>query len=183
MIDVWKGGNWQDEMASVAAAGFHSVLSAPFYLNYISYGEDWPKYYQTEPSNFTGGAKADSDGLISGLEGELGHLLFHNFLCWISPTLALSFSVCMWSEFVDAANFAPREWPRAAAVGERAWSPKSVTDVSDARHRLHEFRCKLLSRGIPAEPITNGGNAEELENHNYCPLEWKPHYQRPWDEL
>ena len=29
VIDVWKGGNWQDEMASVTKAGFHSVLSAP----------------------------------------------------------------------------------------------------------------------------------------------------------
>ena len=40
-------------MAKVAKAGFHSVLSAPFYLNYISYGEDWPKYYSVEPSNFS----------------------------------------------------------------------------------------------------------------------------------
>eukprot|EP01047_Picozoa_sp_COSAG01_P051514 COSAG01_NODE_5324_length_4334_cov_5.824321_3_plen_102_part_00 len=36
VIDVWKGGNWQEDMAAVAKAGFHSVLSAPFYLNYIS---------------------------------------------------------------------------------------------------------------------------------------------------
>ena len=55
VIDVWKGGNWQEEMAKVTAAGFHTVLSAPFYLNYISYGDDWKKYYTTEPSNFTGG--------------------------------------------------------------------------------------------------------------------------------
>lgn len=35
VIDVWKGGDWPAEMAKVATAGFHSVLSAPFYLNYI----------------------------------------------------------------------------------------------------------------------------------------------------
>ena len=68
VIDVWKGGNWQEEMATVTRAGFHSVLSAPFYLNYISYGEDWPKYYQVEPSNFTGGADADKKGLVGGVE-------------------------------------------------------------------------------------------------------------------
>ena len=36
VIDVWKGGNWQAEMANVTRDGFHAVLSAPFYLNYIS---------------------------------------------------------------------------------------------------------------------------------------------------
>jgi len=156
VIDVWKGGNWQDEMANVSKAGFHSVLSAPFYLNYISYGEDWPKYYSVEPSNFTGGEEADAKGLVGGVE------------------------VCMWSEFVDATNFISREWARAASVGERGWSPKAVRDVDDARHRLHEFRCKLIARGIPAEPITNGGDADELENHNYCEQEWVPNYKRPW---
>ena len=80
----------------------HSV-----YLNYISYGEDWPKYYQVEPSNFTGGEDADAKGLVGGIE------------------------VCMWSEFVDASNFIPREWPRTAAVAERAWSSKEVRDVDE----------------------------------------------------
>jgi len=157
VIDVWKGGNWQDEMSKVSKAGFHSVLSAPFYLNYISYGEDWPKYYSVEPSNFTGGDAAQKAGLIGGLE------------------------VCMWSEFVDASNFISRTWPRAASVGERAWSDASVRDVDDARFRLHEFRCKLVARGIDAEPITSGGSATELNGHNYCPQEWVPRYQRPWD--
>ena len=155
VIDVWEGGNWQEEMANVAKAGFHSVLSAPFYLNYISYGEDWPTYYAIEPSNFTGGAAADKAGLVGGVE------------------------VCMWSEFVDASNFISRIWPRAAAVGERGWSDKSVRDVDDARHRLHELRCKLLARGINAEPITNGGAPKEGVAA-FCPQEWVPKYDRPW---
>ena len=155
VIDVWKGGNWQEEMANVAKAGFHSVLSAPFYLNYISYGEDWPTYYAIEPSNFTGGAAADKAGLVGGVE------------------------VCMWSEFVDASNFISRIWPRAAAVGERGWSDKSVRDVDDARHRLHELRCKLLARGINAEPIANGGAPKEGVAA-FCPQEWVPKYDRPW---
>lgn len=29
---------YQEEMEKVTSAGFHTVLSAPFYLNYISYG-------------------------------------------------------------------------------------------------------------------------------------------------
>lgn len=88
--------------------------------------------------------------------------------------------VCMRSEFVDASNFIAREWPRAASVGERGWSAKTVCDISAARFRLHEFRCKLLTCGINAEPITNAGS-QELNNHNYCAQEWQPHYVRPWD--
>ncbi len=81
VIDVWKGGNWQDEMAAVTKAGFHSVLSAPFYLNYISYGEDWPKYYSVEPSNFTGGAAADKAGLVGGVEVCMWCVVFRCCCC------------------------------------------------------------------------------------------------------
>ena len=159
VVEVWKGGGgaWQADMSRVSAAGFHSVLSAPFYLNYISYGEDWPKYYTVEPSNFTGGEEAEKKHLVGGTE------------------------VCMWSEFVDASNFISRSWPRAAAVGERGWSAKTVRDVDEARVRIAEFRCKLIARGLPAEPITNGGSTSELGGHNYCPHEWEAAYRTPWN--
>jgi len=144
-------------MAAVTKAGFHSVLSAPFYLNYISYGLDWVKYYKTEPSDFEGGAEAEKSGLLSGLE------------------------VCMWSEFVDATNFIPRSWPRTAAVAERAWSDKSVTDVDSAQARIQEFRCKLLERGINAEPIADGWEmGPPLNGYTYCENEWNPRYSPGW---
>ena len=31
-------------------------------------GDDWRKYYLTEPSNFTGGAAATEKGLVGGVE-------------------------------------------------------------------------------------------------------------------
>ena len=52
LIDVWKsndGNNntvWQHEMEKVTSAGYSAILSAPFYLNIISYGMDWWTYYQ-----------------------------------------------------------------------------------------------------------------------------------------
>lgn len=156
VVEVWKEENWQDDMAAVTKANLHSVLAAPFYLNYIKYGLDWKAYYTVEPSNFTGGAQAESSGLLSGLEA------------------------CMWSEYVDASNFIARMWARGAAVAERAWSAKTVTDVEDAMVRLSDFRCKLLDRGINAEPMDAGARIYVNGGRNFCQNEWNPRYSPPW---
>lgn len=155
VVEVWDEG-WQATMAKVYKAGFHSVLSSPFYLNYIKYGQDWKGYYLTEPTNFENGPAAETSGLVSGIE------------------------VCMWSEFVDATNFIARSWPRATAVGERAWSPKETTDIVDAEERLHEFRCKMIARGINMEPIENGANIIALGGKTFCREEWNPRYSPIW---
>ena len=97
-----------------------------------------------------------------------------------------------WSEFIDPANFIPRAWPRTAAIAERAWSARGVRDGVDAQARLHELRCKLLTRGINAEPIgicanpncTKHGKGERPGGvfgpfpgvGGYCPQEWVPAY-------
>ncbi|ETE67135.1 Beta-hexosaminidase subunit alpha, partial [Ophiophagus hannah] len=45
VIHVWKG-NFQQEMSRVTEAGFRVLLSSPWYLNIISYGQDWLKAYE-----------------------------------------------------------------------------------------------------------------------------------------
>ncbi|CAI8007265.1 Beta-hexosaminidase subunit beta [Geodia barretti] len=136
VIDVWKKG-WEDEMKRVTASGLHAILSTCWYLNDISYGADWTKYYQCDPQNFNG-TKEEQELVVGG-------------------------HCCLWGEFVDSTNFLTRYWPRAGAVGERLWSPASVTDVNDAGVRLHNFRCRMLSRGIPAEPP---------DGPSFCTTEW-----------
>ena len=43
---------------------------------------------------------------------------------------------CMWAEFVSSETVDSRIWPRMAAVAERFWSPKEVTDVTSMYRRL-----------------------------------------------
>ena len=53
MVHVWKGG-YQKELSRVTLKGLRVVLSSPWYLDYISYGADWRKYYIVDPHRFNG---------------------------------------------------------------------------------------------------------------------------------
>ncbi|XP_029300413.1 beta-hexosaminidase subunit beta isoform X2 [Cottoperca gobio] len=127
VVHVWIGGGANEEMGKVTGAGYTTILSAPWYLDYISYAQDWQKYYKVEPLNFNG--TEEQKKLVIGGEA------------------------CLWGEYVDATNLTPRLWPRASAVAERLWSAMDVTDINDAFNRLSVHRCRMVERGIPAEPL------------------------------
>ncbi|NXE39271.1 HEXB hexosaminidase, partial [Ptilorrhoa leucosticta] len=124
VVQVWMANNYAHELSSVTGAGFTTVLSAPWYLDYISYGQDWKKYYSVEPLNFPGSEK--------------------------QKKLVIGGEACLWGEFVDATNLTPRLWPRASAVGERLWSSSNVTNLQDAYKRLTNHRCRMLRYDLVA---------------------------------
>ncbi|KAK3527320.1 hypothetical protein QTP86_020249 [Hemibagrus guttatus] len=138
-IHVWKEKpDYNSEMAKITAAGFHALLSTPWYLNRISYGQDWQGIYKADPQSFNGVCTAEQKKLVIGGEA------------------------CLWGEYVDATNLTPRLWPRASAIAERLWSNENVKDVGSAYTRLIKHRCRMLRRGIPAEPLFVG----------FCPHEY-----------
>uniref|UniRef100_A0A3B3C3R6 Beta-hexosaminidase n=1 Tax=Oryzias melastigma TaxID=30732 RepID=A0A3B3C3R6_ORYME len=139
LIHVWKGNQeqYQSEMAKITSAGYQTLLSSPWYLNRIYYGQDWQNPYKADPQDFKG--TEEQKKLVIGGEA------------------------CLWGEYVDATNLTPRLWPRASAVAERLWSAKEVTDINDAYNRLSAHRCRMVERGIPAEPLFS----------SFCPHEYK----------
>eukprot|EP00010_Vexillifera_abyssalis_P001441 CAMPEP_0201557060 /NCGR_PEP_ID=MMETSP0173_2-20130828/59379_1 /ASSEMBLY_ACC=CAM_ASM_000268 /TAXON_ID=218659 /ORGANISM="Vexillifera sp., Strain DIVA3 564/2" /LENGTH=351 /DNA_ID=CAMNT_0047969697 /DNA_START=535 /DNA_END=1586 /DNA_ORIENTATION=+ len=147
VVDVWKGWGqtWNERLADVTADGYQVILSAPWYLNYISYGSDWHDYYTVEPTDFYGSDAQKA--LVVGGEGA------------------------MWAEYVDDTNSISRTWPRACAISERLWSPKTVNDVDEASRRIQTHQCRLISRGINAQPITGPG---------FCFYEQPVKYFTPW---
>jgi len=130
IVQIWKD-NYAAELSHVSKFGYPIILSSPWYLNYISYGLEWEKYYTVEPLDFEG--TEEQKKLVIGGEAA------------------------MWSEYVDAVNMVPRTWPRLSVVAERLWSDRSVNNTREAVLRLEEHRCRLLRRGYNVNPV-NGPN-------------------------
>jgi hexosaminidase len=137
VVQIWKDKEldskmdlWREYIVPIARQGYKMLVSSCWYLNYISYGEDWKKYYECDPQDFPG-TESEKNQVIGG-------------------------EAAMWGEYVDGTNILARLWPRASAVAERLWSPSTVNDTASAAFRLDQQRCRMVRRGIPAQPILNG---------------------------
>ena len=64
VVHVWMGNKFEEELQKVTEAGFTTILSAPWYLDYISYGQDWQKYYKVEPLSFNGQLSSSDTSLL-----------------------------------------------------------------------------------------------------------------------
>ena len=53
-----------------------------------------------------------------------------------------------WTEIADAENIETRIWPREAAIAERLWSPKTVSDIYDMYRRLFVISDELAESGL-----------------------------------
>jgi hexosaminidase len=54
----------------------------------------------------------------------------------------------MWSEWVSPETIDSRVWTRTAAIAERLWSPRDVTDVEDMYRRLDVTSVRLEELGL-----------------------------------
>jgi hexosaminidase len=57
----------------------------------------------------------------------------------------------MWGEWVSPETIDSRIWPRTAAIAERLWSPRNVTDVDDMDRRLSVISRQLEELGLTHE--------------------------------
>ncbi|XP_040894505.1 beta-hexosaminidase subunit alpha [Toxotes jaculatrix] len=138
VVEVWREGCYLCEVRRVTKAGIKVILASPWYLDQPGPTHNWARYYTVWPLAFKG--TEEQKKLVIG--GE----------------------VCMWGEYVDATNLTPRLWPRASAAAERLWSDeKQTSSVEKAFPRLLDFRCKLVRRGIQAEPLYVGHCKHEYQ--------------------
>jgi hexosaminidase len=117
-IQSWRG---YKSLAKAARQGHDGILSSGYYLDHMTRAS---KYYEVDPVPEGSTLTPDEKKRILGGEA------------------------CMWSEYVDGTTVDSRIWPRAAAIAERLWSPRSVNNVNDMYRRLHVESLRLASLGL-----------------------------------
>lgn len=130
VVHVWEG-EWRSLLKTITEAGYQTLLSTCWYLDHLSTGGDWKKFYSCDPHDFNG----TRDELKRVMGGE----------------------ACMWAEVVDNSNIISRIFPRVSAVAEKLWSQFDVQDVTNAEKRLEEHTCRMKIRGIDAQPPNGPG--------------------------
>jgi hexosaminidase len=121
VIHSWRG---PAALAEAAKKGYKGVLSAGYYID-LSFPAS--QHYAIDPV-------PDGSTLTAA---EAAHVL--------------GGEATMWSEWVSPETIDSRIWPRTAAIAERLWSPRTVTDVADMYRRLEVVSIRLEELGLTHE--------------------------------
>ena len=118
VIQSWRG---PASLAEAAKKGYDGILSAGYYLDLM-----YPtaQHYLADPIPAGSDLTAEQAAHILGGEAT------------------------MWSEYVSPETIDSRIWPRMAAIAERLWSPRDVTDVDDMYRRLSIVSAQLEELGL-----------------------------------
>lgn len=120
VIQSWRG---QKSLSEAAGKGYRGLLSWGYYLDHLSPASF---HYGVDPLGGPDAAKLTPEEAARIMGGE----------------------ACMWAELIGQETVDSRVWPRTAAIAERLWSPKDVTDVDSMYARLEPVSRNLEFTGI-----------------------------------
>jgi hexosaminidase len=118
VVHSWRGPR---SLVEAAKQGYDSVLSSGFYIDLL---QPAARHYTVEPIPANSGL--DDEQIKHILGGE----------------------ATMWGELVTPETIDSRIWPRTAAIAERLWSPRTVSDVNDMYRRLAVVSLQLEELGL-----------------------------------
>ena len=118
VIHSWRG---TAALADAARKGYDGILSNGYYIDLI---QPASQHYIPDP--------LPTDSTLTPEEAK--HVL--------------GGEATMWGEWVTPETIDSRIWPRTAAIAERLWSPRDVTDVNDMYRRLAVISLQLEELGL-----------------------------------
>jgi hexosaminidase len=118
VIHSWRG---QKALADAAKQGFQGVLSNGYYID-LAFPVS--QHYVVDPLPADTPLSAEEQKRVLGGEAT------------------------MWAEWVSPETIDSRIWPRTAAIAERLWSPRDVTDIDDMYRRLEVVSIRLEELGL-----------------------------------
>jgi hexosaminidase len=121
VIHSWRG---PASLAQAAKQGYDGILSAGYYIDLIFPAS---QHYLADPIPQNTTLSAEEAKHVLGGEAT------------------------MWGEWVNPETIDSRIWPRTAAIAERLWSPRNVTDVDDMYRRLSVISRQLEELGLTHE--------------------------------
>jgi hexosaminidase len=121
VIHSWRG---PASLADAAKKGYDGILSAGYYIDLIFPAS---QHYLADPLPTNSTLTPEEAKHILGGEAT------------------------MWGEWVSPETIDSRIWPRTAAIAERLWSPRNVTDVDDMYRRLPVISRQLEELGLTHE--------------------------------
>jgi len=125
VVQSWRG---QKSLAEAARHGYQGILSTGYYLDLMQSASD---HYRVDP-----------------LEGETASLTPEE------QARILGGEACTWTENIDDQNINSADWPRAAAIAERLWSPQQVKDADSMYRRLELMSRELAWSGLTHRTIS-----------------------------
>ncbi|HET6647832.1 MAG TPA: family 20 glycosylhydrolase, partial [Pyrinomonadaceae bacterium] len=118
VIHSWRG---TAALAEAARKGYDGILSNGYYIDLI---QPASQHYVPDP--------LPADSTLTPEEAK--HIL--------------GGEATMWAEWVTPETIDSRIWPRTAAIAERLWSPRNVTDINDMYRRLAVISLQLEEFGL-----------------------------------
>jgi hexosaminidase len=118
VIHSWRG---TAALAEAAKKGYDGILSNGYYIDLI---QPASHHYASDPL----------PAASTWTPEEAKHVL--------------GGEATMWAEWVTPETIDSRIWPRTAAIAERLWSPRNVTDVNDMYRRLAVISIQLEELGL-----------------------------------
>ena len=118
VIHSWRG---TEALAAAAKQGYDGILSNGYYIDLIHPASS---HYAPDPLPASSTLTPEEAKHVLGGEAT------------------------MWAEWVTPETIDSRIWPRTAAIAERLWSPRDVTDVDDMYRRLGVISLQLEELGL-----------------------------------